>query len=399
MTFTHIFSIGAVLVILILPVNLHQPTYEYIDTKATLMAPLDIREFYAFATFELSDKTKVRVKTSKYADLAVGQIVKLNGQLEEPSVSEDFDYKKYLSTFGITALMDYPKIEIVGLNNSAKYWLLKNLAVLRQNFEAKINRLLPEPEASFLAGLLIGSRRAIPESTLDELARTGTTHIIAVSGANVVIVASVILILFRYLTNSTRASFWLAQFVIFSFVVLTGLSAAAVRGGVVSSLTLWAKSSGRPTNIWGLLFVPAAIMLGLNSFYKFDIGWQLSFAAFTGIILLPDWLEQKTNSFAPAQILPEIVKKPLLETVAATTFVTPIAIYHFGTFSASAFLANPLVLWIIPIAMAVGFCATVIYSAVPFLLIPLRIIATIPLNLILLIIHLVAKIPWTFFEF
>jgi len=394
MTLTHCLSLVVVGVVLWRPVSLPTAEYGHVSEVATLVAPLDMREFYTFATFELPDKTRIRVKTSKYVTWPVGQTVLLEGLLEEPPNSPDFDYQKYLSILGISAISDYPEIEPVGINQSWRFRFLNHLFNIRQQFERQINRLLPEPEASFLAGLLIGSRRAIPQKTLDELARTGTTHIIAVSGSNVVIVASVILVLFRYLTNNIRLSFWLAQTTIVSFVILTGLSAAAVRGGVVSSLTLWAKSSGRPTNIWGVLIVPAAIMLLINPFYKLDIGWQLSFAAFTGILLLPDWLAQMTQSWK----LPEIIKKPLLETLAASILVTPVAIYHFGTFSLSTFLANPLVLWLIPLAMGVGFVSTITFSLLPFLWLPLRVLATLPLKTILLLVHLVAQIPWTFWR-
>lgn len=371
------------------------------SSPATVIAAPDKRETYCFLTVKTSieDKTvKLRLKTSRYTKLKPGDRFTFSGEIKEPpsasfDQSSEFNYKQYLQRFGITGLVDYPKI-VVQTENDYLYWPSRGLFKIRTKLEQTINRLLPEPESSFLAGLLVGTRRSMPESTLEDLTKTGTIHIIAVSGANVVIIANLVLFILRYLTLRNKPSIIGSQITIWLFVLLTGLSAAAARGGLVSSLSQLTNYFERETTIINTLLLPAMVTLIINPLIYTDIGWQLSFAAFAGIILLPKWWEKKLVWLK----LPALVKQPLIETTAASTGVLPISIYHFGALSLTTWVANPAILWLIPLAMGVGFACTVTSSLLPWLLIPLRVIAVLPLKAILAAIHLFALIPGSYYQ-
>lgn len=363
------------------------------NTTGLVCAPADRRDGYVFLTICFdSPHTTVRAKVGPYTTYEVGDFVSVSGSVTKPtSQDSSFDYAQYLERFLVFGTMKKPTVTPSDANRPPptplKLW--RELTITRHTIENQINHLLPEPEASFLAGLLLGSKRLIPPDILTDLQRTGTTHIIAVSGANVVIVASFILIAARYITFNTRAAWWLSLLVIWGFVVLTGLSAPAVRGATVATFSLWTKHQHRYLPVATALVIPAAASVVINPTIIHDIGWQLSYAAFGGIIIVAPWLQKMLarRSLAPPGVV--------TETVAATLATAPVSWWGFGTLSLSGLLINPLVLWLVPLATGVGVVSVTVVALVPLLALPFRIVTTLILRSMLTIIHLGSFIPLT----
>jgi len=366
------------------------------DAVGLVCAPADRRDGYTFLTICFCDPpTTVRAKIDPYADFEIGDYVAVSGSVAAPtSQNNDFDYARYLERYLVFGTMKQP--HIVPLtdppHSNIKLRLWRTLTATRHRIENQLNRLLPEPEASFLAGLLLGSRRLIPPDVLADLQKTGTTHIIAVSGANVVIIASFVLIAARYITFNTRAAWWLSLIIIWCFVALTGISAAAVRGATVATFSLWAKHARRHVPATTALIIPAAVSVVINPAILHDLSWQLSYAAFFGIIVIAPWLH---NRLAKKTLkLPSI----MIETFAATLTTTPISWWSFGTVSLSGLLVNPLVLGLVPLATGVGALSVVASSLIPVFNPLLRLVTTVVLRSMLTIIHLGSFIPLSWGE-
>ena len=137
---------------------------------------------------------KVLIKTALLPEYFYGDELKLRGRLKTPFETEEFSYRDYLERFGIRSVMYFPRMEKISASN--KNFLFEKLFAFKQKFEAKINQVFPEPHASFEAGLLIGSRRGIPNDVLEDFNTTGLTHIIAISGYNIALVIAFITALF-----------------------------------------------------------------------------------------------------------------------------------------------------------------------------------------------------------
>lgn len=218
--------------------------------------------------------------------------------------------------------------------------------VLRRRFTAGLQSVLPEPQASFGAGILIGQRSTIPEATNDQLSITGLTHIVAVSGYNL----TIIVVAVRQLLGK-RSKFQStigAVLLMASFVLITGFSASIVRAALVSSLSLLAWYYGRTFKPLLLISFAAALTAWWNPFYIWsDLGWYLSFIAFFGVLMVAP-LALKVVSKRDE---PKLLAALITETVAAQIVTLPLIMYIFGRVSLIGLLANILVVPLVPLAM------------------------------------------------
>lgn len=210
----------------------------------------------------------------------------------------------------------------------------------------------PEPHAGLINGILLGERSEISDELSNALSRTGTMHIIALSGFNITIVA----VFLTFLTQglSRKISMFLTISGIFCFILATGFSASAIRAGVMGVLLVLAKFLGRKSDGLVAILFAAAIMVFANpKILLYDIGFQLSFAAACGIIFLVPILDEKVF----------FVKRPLQAiinpTIAAIIFTWPLTSYYFGVFSVVALFTNILILSFVEILMLLGFLTAI----------------------------------------
>jgi len=327
-------------------------------------------------------KGKIQLTAPRYPEYHYGDKLKVKGILKEPP--------SYLFHRKIQAALYYGKIEKVGQGGNK---VIRIIYQLRDRFEENLNLALKEPYASFAAGLLLGSRRNIPDSLMSDFNRTGTTHIIAVSGYNVTIIIFYIgLVLGLF---SRRIGFYGTILVILIFVIMTGAPASVVRAGILAGLVSWGKFEGRRINQLILILLVASLMLLLNPYMlKFDVGFELSFLAFAGLVYLSPIL----TNLKFINILPDLVRTSLSETLGAQIAVLPILIVVFGRASIISPLTNILVLWLIPTAMfgvflvgmagflSAGFAGIVSWSAWLFL------------KYIIIVVEFFSKFPWASLE-
>ena len=129
-----------------------------------------------------------------------------------------------------------------------------------------------------MAGLLYGERSGLPLELADNFSRTGVSHIIAVSGYNISIVALALMSLFINLGLARPRAFWLVVAGIILFVIFTGAGASVVRAGIMGLIVLLAGQLGRLSRIGNVLIFTAALMLLFNPYVLiWDAGFQLSF--------------------------------------------------------------------------------------------------------------------------
>jgi len=172
----------------------------------------------------------------KYPPYRYGDKLEITGKLKTPQSSEDFDYQAYLAKDDIYSVIYYPEIKLVALNQGN--WLQEKLLFVKDKFEKSIGLILPEPKAAFLAGLILGEKKGLPQDLMDSFSKTGTTHIIALSGYNITIIAVSLMNLFNFFMLRRSISFFAAVTIIILFVIMTGVSASAVRAAVMGILVL-----------------------------------------------------------------------------------------------------------------------------------------------------------------
>jgi len=337
---------------------------------------------------------KFLVNSPIYPEFHYGDKIRLDCVLEipksfspAPDNENTFDYKMYLAKDGIFYICQKPKIEFVSAGGSGIYKAILNI---KNKFEESIEKFTPSPESGLLIGLLLGGDDKLSKEVQNNFSQTGMTHIVAVSGYNVTIVAEYLMILGIFLGLWRRQAFWFAVVGIGLFVFMTGFPSSAVRAGIMGTLLLWAMKNGRLANSQNAIIFSAAVMLLINPLLlKWDIGFQLSFLATMGIIFLYPFLEKrlvlKNKTFGIWEIL--------LLTLSAQSFVLPIIIYNFGRLSIISPLANILVLPIIPATMLLGFVSSFLGIFSNFLGTIFAWLAYLPLRYEVEIINYLAHLP------
>jgi competence protein ComEC len=275
-----------------------------------------------------------------YMKLARGYSVKVTGKLSG-------NWRTGLAEFG------FADVEIISREVG---WLED----LRQRFIAGVRTSLPEPIASFALGLLLGTRALLPKALQEQLTAVGLAHLVAVSGYNLtIIMESMKGLLAKW---SRRLGLYLALLVVLGFVLLTGFSASIVRAAVVAVLGLWAAYYGRSFKPMALIALAAVITTAWQPSYLWnDVGWQLSFAAFFGILVVAPMIERRYFSN------PHWILSMAIQSLAAQIMTAPIIMFVFGRFSLVAPISNLLILPFVPLAMLLSMVAGLAGILVPAL--------------------------------
>jgi len=303
------------------------------------------------------------VRVDPYPAFAYGDRLRVVGLLETPPEGEDFSYRDYLARQGIHSLVRRARAVRVGAGEGNP--LYAALLALKQRAKGVIGAILHEPAASLLTGILLGVESGIPADLEKAFSATGTSHIVAISGFNITIIAGVFAGLSRRLVGRQRAT-WVAIGGVVVYTLFVGASAAVVRAAIMGVLYLLGKHLGRETFAPVSLSAAAVVMTAINPYVLWDIGFQLSFAATVGLLLyaapLERWAERLLSRYLSPRDARRVVgwlSEALLVTLAAQLTTTPIILYYFRRLSLIALLTNLLVLPAQPGVMVWGGLATV----------------------------------------
>lgn len=294
------------------------------------------REDYQNVYFE-TELGKVLVKTDIFTRISYGDTFLIRGELEEPSDEEDFSYKNYLARYGVFGIIKNPTLQLIEAAPASFFvYLYKVKAAL----QIRINQLYPEPEASFVSGLLLGSRRGMSSDISDAFKAVGLTHIVAISGYNISLIILLIFSMFSFLRLKLRVIFSIVLITI--FILLVGPTAAVVRAGIMGFLTLWALYGGRKSQVYFALLWSMFFMVLFNPYILFyDVGFQLSFASTFGLISFSSIFKKYCPKLNEALVL----------TLSAQIVTLPFIAFSFGRISLISPLANLLAVPFVPVSM------------------------------------------------
>lgn len=234
--------------------------------------------------------------------------------------------------------------------------------VVRDWFADKVRKLIPEPQASLGIGFLTGQKSALPEDLAEALKIAGLTHIVVASGYNLTILVRMARRLFIKVSKYLSAIS--SGVMITMFMAITGLSPSMTRAGLVSGLSLLAWYYGHRFHPLILLPFAAAITVAIQPSYVWgDMGWQLSFSAFAGVMIVAPLIQR----YFYGEKEPGIFRQILGETISAHIVTIPIIAITFGVVSNVAILANVLVVPLVPLAMLLTFlCGIWSIADLPF---------------------------------
>ena len=296
-----------------------------------------------------------------------GDRIRVHGRLEAPPVLTGFDYRAYLAQRGVHSMVQQPEVTV--LQHDAGSWFWRSLYRLSAAGQTAIARLLPEPEAGLLTGILLGVETGIAPDLYDRFNRTGTSHIIVISGFNITIIAAIMTAAFGRLLGKRRA-FWPVVLGIALYVLLVGADAAVLRAGLMGVLVVWASYLNRRSTAAVSLFAAGLAMTVFNPLTLWDVGFQLSFMATLSLILFATPMTRRFEATAQRRLpaglargLVPLLNDALIVTLAATVLTLPLIVYYFGRMSLVSPLTNLLVLPVQPPVMIWGGLATITGAA------------------------------------
>ncbi len=293
------------------------------------------------------------VTAPRLVDVAYGDRIQATGDLITPGEYDTFSYADYLARQNVFSVMEHTSIQIIHTGEGNP--LLAAIINLRQHAKRWIETHLPEPQAGLLTGILIGLERGISPELNGDFQRVGASHIIAISGFNMVIIAALITGVFRFILPKRR---WLAlgfsTIVIVLYTLLAGANAAVIRAALMSLVLIIGQDGfQRKTYVPASLFGVALIMSLLNPNVLWDVGFQLSFFAVLGLTWFVEPLENLISRVLPGHIM-AFLSEPLIVGIAAQIATLPLILLYFGRVSLVALPVNLLVVPVQPYILFAG---------------------------------------------
>jgi competence protein ComEC len=336
--------------------------------------------------------------TDRYPEHRYGETVTVSGILKNPSSGQDQYYTAFLARQGIYSVMEYPEISITGYHGSP---FLQWLYATRHALNRSLSRLLPEPQASLAQGIALGVRSNIPVDIKQDFSLTGTTHLLAISGVNLTIIAGILSsLVLRFFGRRYYIHIWLTAFIILLYSWLTGLQPPVLRAALMVGFFLTADLFGRQKSGIITLFLAAVVMTLINPGILFDASSQLSFLSMTGLIIVTPLLQQAGRGLVE-RITAEGKIQETINTavdsfcvsVGAMITTWPLIAYYFNIFSWIGPLATFLTLPLMPAIIV----SAALAGGIGLFVLPLAQaaawIAWLPLSYLLMVVTVLGHLP------
>ncbi|MDO8530005.1 MAG: ComEC/Rec2 family competence protein [bacterium] len=317
-------------------------------------------------------KSIVLVTMDRYPEYHYLDEVKVTGKLKSPPEFEDFNYKNYLAKEGIYSVMSFPATELVSGKHAYHplSFLYEKILVFKGALKKSILVNFSPPQSFILEGIMLGNDSNMPEETRAKLNATGLSHLTAISGSNVIILSSIMMIFLLALGLWRGQAFYLSIIFIWLYIIITGFPASGVRAVIMATLFLLAQKFGRQHTSSRIIVLAAALMLLENPLLLlYDAGFQLSFLASMGIIHIKPIIDNLMRARNDAEINAKSRKNKKLKkffldiisiTLAAQIATLPLLAYHFKAISLVSLFTNLLVIPIVDLVMIFGFLAAMV---------------------------------------
>jgi competence protein ComEC len=230
------------------------------------------------------------------------------------------------------------RAESVAATGRSRGGVAGTLDAVRARAERAIDRGLPRPQAALMRGMVLGQDEALPDRMRDDLQTAGLAHLVAASGQNVMLLCALAFALSAVAGVGLRWRLAGALVLIALYVPLAGAGPSIQRAGVMGAAGVAATLAGRPASRAYALLLAAVVTLALNPRAVEEPGWQMSFAAVTGIMVLArPMVAGLRRRGAPAALA-----EATALTVAATLGTAPLMAVHFDRTSLVSLPANLL---------------------------------------------------------
>lgn len=284
-----------------------------------------------------------------HSAVGYGDRVEAVGVIHEPTVFETssgrvFDYPQFLAKDGVGYELSFAKIKVLveGERKNPMSYAIQ----LKQWFLVGLGRSLSEPAAGLAGGITVGDKRGLGDELSDTFRAVGLTHIIVLSGYNIMVVINALLNWGARLPTVARII--LGATVAVFFAAITGFASASSRAAAMAVIAIAGKASGRIYIAGRILLVVAFVMVLWNPYVlAFDPGFQLSILATAGLIWFTPAIASRLSWITERFGLREVFSA----TIGTQASVLPLLLYQSGEIPLYSLFANIFALVVIPYAM------------------------------------------------
>jgi len=300
--------------------------------------------------------------------VGVGDRIRVEGEISRPQIGQDgFDYARYLATKRISALVEATSVEPVG---EERGWI----GQIHRRTDVALGYGLRPREAAVVRGMVLGDRSLMPEGLEKAFQRSGVTHVLAISGQHVVILAGVIYFSIRLFAVPPTIRAGVTLGLIWLYILVAGAPPSAIRAGVVATFVLAAPLLGRQVSPLHFMSTMLALVLSYNPQLLYSTGFQLSVAAVFGILLLT----RPLKSLVEHTLLRPVAKPPrqlsnlISVSLAAQLATSPIVAATFEQVSLVGLFTNLVAVPISGPILVLGLLGSLAGNVFPLLAYPLN---------------------------
>lgn len=313
----------------------------------------------------LASSGNILVQAPRRVDARYGDLVAVTGLLYTPATYDTFSYADFLARQNVFSVMEDARVQVLSTGHGSPFrtWIYD----LRRDLGDAIGKMLPEPQAGLLTGILLGNEHGISPELDEDFQVTGAAHIVAVSGSNMVILAEVVrrLLVVAMPRRKGRVT-TISILTIFLYTIMVGADAAIVRAAIMVALLIFGESLNRQSYIPASLMLTALFMSLLDPNVLWSLSFQLSFFAVLGIALFADsiqrYLDSLLNRLFPRDIAARagrFLSEPVVVGLAVQITILPVIILHIERLSVVSMVVNFLIVPVQGYVLLLGSLATV----------------------------------------
>ena len=283
-------------------------------------------------------------------------------EIDPPFNPYEFDYRAFLANRGILnqVFIDESQVRLLARHHSN--FIIDQALALRKSMVLKYTTYIHDKEAASVAStLILGYKAELSREVLSAYSKTGTMHVLSVSGMHVGIVFFILNAMLGFLNRSKKLRIIRAMMIIsfiWFYALITGFSPSVCRAALMLSFYVLGKGVSRSSNSYNLVAISAVLLLIYNPYFLFDVGFQLSYLAVLGLIYFypkiydlfyfRNWFGDKVWSY-------------IALSCAAQLATFPLAMYYFHQFPVYFLLSNLFI--VLPVIV-------IMYLGIAFLFIP-----------------------------
>jgi competence protein ComEC len=292
------------------------------------------------------DKNKIIVEA--------GDLIKVNGKIDKPSPPRNpggFNQQQYFYARNIRFKIYSEGFEVVTSRYKKSSLILYKI---KKNISNKINKIYPEKEASIINTMLLGDKETLSDEIKSDYKMAGISHLLAISGLHITIIGFSLFNIVRSIIRNNKLSVSLTICILILYCIITGSNISTVRATIMISIMLLSYFFDRKYNISSSLSISAIVLLVINPYQLFDVGFLLSYFAVIGIVIVGQKLNTKYNKSNSS------IVSTLFITIGASLSTYPIILWFFYEIPTYGILINIIVVGVMTVVISFAIASIII---------------------------------------